>query len=564
MKKYLLLTTALAFVGTATTAQAGCSDNNPQVTRLNPTELSGYQKCWLQEHRPEEPSGVIGNLFYFETVKGEYFSTTVESLIKMKPDAASEYVTSQVVSATMDRVEEIMKEDGTLLAEAELQDVALDLEQRIENEIIKADKLVRQQKHLEETIDLLESAALEDIEVIQGIKEQIAANEQTIASLEKFSANLQESKYVGGAEEVLGKAERSYLERSLKFLEKDNAELTTDLKTARDALRILINSNIADRNDLKAKHRLKVVEIETQRDDVTKLKDALVSEKHYRDQELLRLASSLKSVNAELDDLKQEHEASVKKLEGSIKHWKKEVRGLDMDVEDARELQIKLEKQLDATREARNDNAKALRATNDKIEEFLNDAGFTWNKSEDEIHAIADVASSARSEKFHIDVKKKSKEEAAKAMESFDAFGNFGSMEGKYVQFYATMDDGKEYIETDNFGDVINGFPQREITFSVQKGGSKALGLDEELKVKVNLDDGGPALTIVALVEASVRQAVENTVKEAVDQIKAAYDQGYKDGYIAGYEEGFRDGYLYAAQDFQVDAKDQFKDDGGQ
>ena len=176
MKKYLLLTTALAFVGTATTAQAGCSDNNPQVTRLNPTELSGYQKCWLQEHRPDEPSGTIGNLFYFETVKGEYFSTTVESLVKMKSDAAAEYVTAQVVSATMDRVEEIMNEDGTVAEAEELQAADLDIEEKIESEIVKADKLVKQQQNLEETIDLLESAALEDIEAIQVIKEQVKAN----------------------------------------------------------------------------------------------------------------------------------------------------------------------------------------------------------------------------------------------------------------------------------------------------------------------------------------------------------------------------------------------------
>ena len=561
MKKYLLLTTALALVGSATTAQAGCSDNNLQVTRLNPTELSGYQKCWLQEHRPDEPSGVVGNLFYFETVKGEYFSTTVESLVKMKSDAAAEYVTAQVVSATMDRVEEIMNEDGTVAKAGELQDAALDLEKKIESEIVKADKLVKQQQNLEETIDLLESAALEDIEAIQVIKEQVKANEETIASLEKYSSKLEVAR-VRKAEDLISEAEKKALEESLATLEADNAELTADLKEARQALLTLIDANIADRNDLKDKHRAKIIKIETQRDDANKVKDALEAEKKVRETEILKLTESLKDVNAELVKLQQKHERTVARLEKTIETLRNDVKGLDMDVKDAGLLQRELERKLAHTRDARNENAKALKAKNEKIEQFLTDKGFVFNLNYELIEDKADAENQSLGYEHWRDKRNKELAERKKVFEDVDAFGDFGNTEGKYVQLYAVMDDephgGKRYVSTSDFGDIVNGFADREVDFVIKAGASAILDNDRDVGITLKPDSNAEHRVTMALIEVSVKEAVEKVAKKAVDQVAEAYLQGYTDGRAAGYEEGFRDGYVAASIDYRNAAKDHF------
>ena len=567
MKKYLLLTAALTLVGSATTAQAGCSDNNLQVTRLNPTELSGYQKCWLQEHRPDEPSGVVGNLFYFETVKGEYFSTTVESIVRMKPDAAAEYVTAQVVSATMDQVEEIMNEDGTVAEAEELQNAVLDIEEKIESEIVRADKLVRQQHHLEETIDLLESAAREDIEAIQVIKEQVAANEQTIASLEKYVDQLSTAKHIGTVEEIMTDAEKKALEQSLATLEADNAELTTELKTARDALLTLINANIADRKTLRTKHRVQLEKIETQRDDAAKVNNALEEEKKVREAEFVSLTNNLKQVNFELDRLKQRHERTLKKLEKTIETLQNDVKGLDMDVEDARKLENELLKKLAASREARNDNAKALRAKNEKIEAFLNDQNFTWNMTQEQIEDVADVQTSAKGTQHWLSKSVKEIAERKKTMQDTDTFGDFGSMYGEYLQLYAELEDDKGYsVQGDNFGRMIqeSWTKQRDIDLTIKAGASVILGNDKPISVSLDPNTDQSDKITMALIEVSVKEAVKNTVEKAVAEVEAAYKQGYNDGHAAGYEEGYRDGYVAASQDFGKAADDHFSEDGGQ
>ena len=59
-----------AVLGSMTTvAQASCGEKHANVTRLNPTELSGYQKCWLKEHKPEEKIGTVGTLFYVQATE---------------------------------------------------------------------------------------------------------------------------------------------------------------------------------------------------------------------------------------------------------------------------------------------------------------------------------------------------------------------------------------------------------------------------------------------------------------------------------------------------------------
>ena len=63
-----LMMAAVAATFMSTGAQAGsfsesCGHlDNP--TRFNPTELSAYQECWLDYHKPDEMAGTLGGIFY--------------------------------------------------------------------------------------------------------------------------------------------------------------------------------------------------------------------------------------------------------------------------------------------------------------------------------------------------------------------------------------------------------------------------------------------------------------------------------------------------------------------
>ena len=48
-------------------------------SRINPTELSDYQKCILSVHHGETNSGVLGDLLWVR-IEGEYFSTSKRQL----------------------------------------------------------------------------------------------------------------------------------------------------------------------------------------------------------------------------------------------------------------------------------------------------------------------------------------------------------------------------------------------------------------------------------------------------------------------------------------------------
>ena len=45
-------------------------------SRINPTELSNYQKCILSVHHGETDNGVLGDLLRIR-IEGEYFSASV-------------------------------------------------------------------------------------------------------------------------------------------------------------------------------------------------------------------------------------------------------------------------------------------------------------------------------------------------------------------------------------------------------------------------------------------------------------------------------------------------------
>lgn len=66
MKKIMMAAVAATFMSTGAQAESfseSCGHlDNP--TRFNPTELSAYQECWLDYHKPDEMAGVLGGIFY--------------------------------------------------------------------------------------------------------------------------------------------------------------------------------------------------------------------------------------------------------------------------------------------------------------------------------------------------------------------------------------------------------------------------------------------------------------------------------------------------------------------
>ena len=84
-----VILTTIAFVIMTTSAFA-CSHLS-QASRVNPTELSEYQMCWLDEHRPDEGHGVLGSLFYVK-VDGDYVSMPISDLAKRGEDKSVDYV----------------------------------------------------------------------------------------------------------------------------------------------------------------------------------------------------------------------------------------------------------------------------------------------------------------------------------------------------------------------------------------------------------------------------------------------------------------------------------------
>jgi len=87
----VILTILFVFM---TTSAFAC-DHLSQANRINPTELSDYQKCWLDEHRADKPNGVLGSLFYVK-IDGDYVSVPVKELVKRGEDKSVDYITLKI------------------------------------------------------------------------------------------------------------------------------------------------------------------------------------------------------------------------------------------------------------------------------------------------------------------------------------------------------------------------------------------------------------------------------------------------------------------------------------
>ena len=120
MRPFHLIFAAVAIGSMTTAAQASCSSEHVNSTRLNPTELSGYQKCWLKEHKSEEKIGTVGTLFYVQATEEDYVSMPVSSLVKMGEEAGAEFVTDRVMELTIRELNGIVDSDEVVKHQEEI------------------------------------------------------------------------------------------------------------------------------------------------------------------------------------------------------------------------------------------------------------------------------------------------------------------------------------------------------------------------------------------------------------------------------------------------------------
>ena len=108
----------IALLVVSTTAYAECS-HHAQANRVNPQELSDYQKCWLNEHRADEQSGTLGSLFYVK-IGQEFISFPINELVKKGQEKGEAYVYSQINKRVAEAEAEQAEADRKFL-EARLQ-----------------------------------------------------------------------------------------------------------------------------------------------------------------------------------------------------------------------------------------------------------------------------------------------------------------------------------------------------------------------------------------------------------------------------------------------------------
>ena len=122
--------------------------DNP--TRFNPTELSAYQECWLDYHKPEEAAGVLGSVFYARAGE-EFVSMPVSELRSAgSTEAAQAIVMGAIVdSAALDAAEAALED-----VKAERDQLILDLASADDDLAAKIEEL----RVANETIGALEAA----------------------------------------------------------------------------------------------------------------------------------------------------------------------------------------------------------------------------------------------------------------------------------------------------------------------------------------------------------------------------------------------------------------------
>ena len=91
-------------------ANAAECEEHENVSRVNPTELSAYQECWLDTHRPNEISGTLGSIFYLNLKGIGYVSMPVDALVKAGEEGSHGYVAAKI-DAKVKQVDEAKQQE---------------------------------------------------------------------------------------------------------------------------------------------------------------------------------------------------------------------------------------------------------------------------------------------------------------------------------------------------------------------------------------------------------------------------------------------------------------------
>ena len=577
----ILIATALSGV-TVFSAHASCENTSPS-SRLNPTELSDHGKCWLKKHRPEEQSGLAGDLFFVQTPNGDYFSLPVKTLANMPEDAAIDLVSKGVVGMIKEDVQEIGK---VAAASQELQDLRIKINRKQERL-----KVLRQQSS-----DLQEKR--ESLEAERDALEAVLTNEnaaQTPQPVIPNDAEINDPTSPSVLESTLLATEiDAPIVLSEELPEQANLSIETLEGSATETADQAEKDNAAAKaRDLAARDALPANEDELKTEEIETLeqslgdKDGVIALLRDRQDELLTMMSeSKKQLNAEIDKLNQDVKDLKKELAGVRAERKKLIEGLvekdltftssayKSDDEIRRENGLPSKDYFEARRN-QNLNSAGVSVFGITTQETPTTTVAVTTKAtvlETPVYAsraaFTDVftATPIDEENSNDAVKMRLRDcdcelvdrEAAKALSGMDA-DDF--LDGEFENAVLITNPDLSSLDDDEASQKPTSVLTAAMGFKKNSEGEYDIenlvpANENSNKVKLKSDHGidpifkneTEAKSFFAKVEASV----EESVATAVSKAREAYKQGYRDGYQAGYAQGFVDGYRQAESDYGI------------
>ena len=570
----ILIATALSGV-TVFSAHASCENTSPS-SRLNPTELSDHGKCWLKKHRPEEQSGLAGELFFVQAPNGDYFSMPVKTLAQMPEEKAIDLVSKGVVGMIKEDVQEIGK---VAAASQELEDLRIKINRKQERL-----KVLRQQSSdLQEKRDSLQAerdalTAIVTNENVAQTPQLVTPNDAEIddpTSPSIFELPLIDAPIVL-SEELPEQANLSIETLGDSATERaDQAE--EDSAAAKERQIAALDALSSNEDALKSEQ---IEALERSLGD----KEGVIALLRDRQDELLNMMSETKAqLNAEIDKLNQDVKDLKKKLAGVRKEQKKLIEGL---VESDLTFTSSVHKSDDEIRRGKGLPSKDyFEARRNKNYESVGENLFDITTQETittEVavletpayasEAITDVvtATPIEEENSNVAIKEELKltlrecdcelvgHNAAEALSGIDADdflnGEFENAVLTNNPSFSSLDDEGASQKPSNLLTSAMGFTKNSKgEYDIQNlvpsnDTSNKVKLRTEHDIDIIFKSEKEANTFFAAVEASV----EESVTTAVSKAREAYKQGYRDGYDAGYAQGFVDGYRQAEQDHGI------------
>ena len=528
-----------AVLGSLTTAaQASCGENHANVTRLNPTELSDYQKCWLKEHKPEEKIGTVGTLFYVQATEDDYVSLPVSALLKMGEEAGAEFVTDRVMELTIRELNGIVDSDAVEKQQEEI--IELDeqhksLKYTYENKLSTIAKLEDQvailaknnAMHMKSIIDLFAVNEILNESYSQYYSDELQnARNNTAYWVGLWSEAYTEKNHLGRQNDHLIKiwgeavSERDLAEDSVVLLEGKIETLETDKDEYRD--------NYNDAKKLLKERQTEGYALVKERDDLLRQVKADASELGP-DGKL-----NVKGMLAKIEF----NESTIETLQGVRDDLLKEKAELEFDLKYAevqRDEAISLKKEYQAMKveeltrfyERWRDDSELmedlghkphdLEAFQDKVERMFFIAErmeeITENKFEDYRLRDRPLGGLSNNSKWWV--------------------------LGKY------QNNGREIISHDLSDFFLD--PERpELSL---EAANVLISFKGSNTHKIQLEN----LWEVQTLNMMLRDAVSKTVTKGLEHAADMYAQGFKDGYEQGYAVGYVDGYNTAIEDFTRD-----------